>query len=269
MAKQRPIGVYDSGVGGLTVVRWLQQALPTEQVMYFGDTARVPYGGRPASEIIEFSRQILTFFLDLDVKFVIAACNTSSALALPVLNPGAPIPMMGVIRSGAQAAVVGTKGRRIGVIGTEGTVQSNAYGHALRAIDPDISVWEVACPKLVPLIEAGQWEGEAIEALLADYLSPLMDQKIDTLILGCTHYPFLLSSIERLLGPRVQIIDPGEATAQEATLRLRELDLVADEKRGENGFYVSGDPHQFRASALRLGYDHPVKHVDIERYAMG
>ncbi|NMB24670.1 MAG: glutamate racemase [Firmicutes bacterium] len=267
MAKERPIGVYDSGVGGLTVVRWLQQVLPMEQIIYFGDTARVPYGGRSSDEIVEFSRQILAFFLGKGVKFVIAACNTSSALALPLLVAEAPIPMMGVIYPGAKAAVTGVKGQRIGVIGTKATVESHAYGHALRDINPDIDVGEIACPELVPLVEAGEWEGERVDSLLVGYLSPLIKERIDTLILGCTHYPFLLPSIERILGPEVRVVDPGEATAQVAASRLRELGLLAKQRQGDDSFYVSGDPLGFRNTAFGLGYDYLVQAVDISRYA--
>lgn len=267
MAKERPVGVYDSGVGGLTVVRWLQQVLPGEQIIYFGDTARVPYGGRSSDEIIEFSRQILAFFLDKGVKFVIAACNTSSALALPHLDLRAPVPVMGVISPGAHAAVTGVKGQRIGVIGTKATVASHAYSHALRDINPDIDVWEVACPELVPLIEAGEWEGKRIDALLVTYLAPLIKEKIDTLILGCTHYPFVLPSIEEILGPKVRVIDPGEATAQVAAARLKELDLLARHRRGADNFYVSGDPMRFQNTAAKLGYDYLVQAVDINHYA--
>ncbi|NLK07898.1 MAG: glutamate racemase [Firmicutes bacterium] len=266
MERERPIGVYDSGVGGLTVVKWLRRKLPKEQILYFGDTARVPYGGRPPEEIIKFSRQILAFFVEKDVKFVIAACNTSSALALPSLIPNAPVPLMGVIGPGVKKAAVEVKGRRIGVIGTKGTVESRAYTEALQNVDPDIQVWETACPRLVPLVENGEWEGRQIETLLTEYLQPLLKHNIDTLILGCTHYPYLMTAIRAVLGNDIQIVDPGEAAAEEAVLELDRLGLLTHSKQGSDGFYVSGDPHVFGTIAKRLGYKADLEVVDINRY---
>ena len=268
LAKEHPIGVYDSGVGGLTVVHWLREVLPREQIVYFGDTARVPYGGRSSEEIIGFSRQILAFFREQGVKFVIAACNTSSALALPVVAPSSPIPMMGVIRAGAREALVTTRNQKIGVIGTQGTVESHAYSHALKKLEPGISVYEQACPKLVPLIEAGYREGDVVDSPLQEYLGPLAEHQIDTLILGCTHYPFIRPAIQRLLSPEVELIDPAEATAKEAEHRLSKLGLLSGEKQAEDCFFVSGNSTSFHASALRLGYTQRVEHVDIEKYTI-
>mgnify|MGYP001033808301 CR=1 FL=1 len=267
-ARQHPIGVYDSGVGGLTVVHWLREILPKERILYFGDTARVPYGGRTPGEIIEFSRQIVAFFQKQGVKFIIAACNTSSALALPVVAPISPIPIMGVIGAGAHRALEVTSNKKVGVIGTEATVESHAYAYALEELDPSVTVYERACPRLVPLIEAGHWEGEVVREPLRQYLTPLAKQDIDTLILGCTHYPFLLGSVQELLGPKVEIVDPAEATAKEAREKLGELDLWSLEKLGEDGYFVSGDPISFRASSARLGYTHGVEHVDITKYTI-
>ncbi|NLJ25341.1 MAG: glutamate racemase [Firmicutes bacterium] len=267
-ARQHPIGVYDSGVGGLTVVHWLREILPKERILYFGDTARVPYGGRTPGEIIEFSRQIVAFFQKQGVKFIIAACNTSSALALPVVAPISPIPIMGVIGAGAHRALEVTSNKKVGVIGTEATVESHAYAYALEELDPSVTVYERACPRLVPLIEAGHWEGEVVREPLRQYLTPLAKQDIDTLILGCTHYPFLLGSVQELLGPKVEIVDPAEATAKEAREKLGELDLWSLEKLGEDGYFVSGDPISFRASSARLGYTHRVEHVDITKYTI-
>ncbi len=267
-AKHRPIGVYDSGVGGLTVVRWLHKVLPDEQIIYFGDTARVPYGGRPRHELIEFSRQIVGFFRKQGVKFVIAACNTSSALALPVVKEEVDVPLMGVIGAGAREAVSVTRGKKIGVIGTEATVASRAYAQAVNELDPEISVYEQACPELVPLIEAGHRDGQIVEGPLKRYLMPLMGYSIDTLILGCTHYPYLLAPIKRLVGSDVEIVDPAEATAREARDRLEALELLSEKKAGEDFFFVSGDPRSFRAAAVQLGYTQRVEHVEIERYTI-
>jgi glutamate racemase len=268
VARQHPIGVYDSGVGGLTVVHWLREVLPREQIVYFGDTARVPYGGRPPEEIIRFSRQILAFFREQGVKFVIAACNTSSALALPVVAPSSPIPMMGVIGAGAREALAATKNNKIGVIGTQGTVESQAYTHTLRELESSVSIYEQACPKLVPLIEAGHSEGDMVDSPLKEYLGPLVEHQIDTLILGCTHYPFIRSAIERLLGSEVKIIDPAEATAKEAKQKLRDLGLLSGERQGEDSYFVSGNPASFYASSVQLGYTQRVEHVDIEKYTI-
>ena len=167
----------------------------------------------------------MAFFQKQGVKFIIAACNTSSALALPVVAPISPIPIMGVIGAGAHRALEVTSNKKVGVIGTEATVESHAYAYALEELDPSVTVYERACPRLVPLIEAGHWEGEVVREPLRQYLTPLAKQDIDTLILGCTHYPFLLESIQGLLGPEVKIVDPAEATAKEARERLEELDL--------------------------------------------
>ncbi len=267
-ARHRPIGVYDSGIGGLTVVGWLRKVLPEERILYFGDTARVPYGGRARGEIIEFSRQIVGFFLSQGVKFIIAACNTSSALALPVVAQETDVPLMGVIRAGAEAAVSATKAERIGVIGTQGTVNSRAYTEAVKKLAPDAFVREQACPELVPMIEAGYRDGEVVEELLYRYLQPLIDYRIDTLILGCTHYPYLLAPIRRLMGPDVKIVDPAEAVAREARNELQALGLLNEKKAGEDLFFVSGDPDRFQAAALQLGYTQRVEHVEIEQYSI-
>ena len=267
-AKHCPIGVYDSGVGGLTVVRWLYKVLPQERIIYFGDTARVPYGGRPRHELIEFSRQIMGFFRKQGVKFVIAACNTSSALALPVVAQESDVPLMGVIGAGAREAVSVTKTKRIGVIGTQATVASRAYACAVKELEPKASVYEQACPELVPLIEAGHRDGEIVEKPLKEYLQPLLERSIDTLILGCTHYPYLLVPIKRLAGPDVEIVDPAEATAREARDRLETLGLLSGKKAGEDLFFVSGDPESFHTAAVQLGYTQRVEHVEIERYTI-
>ena len=269
VARQHPLGGYDSGVGGLTVVHWLREILPQERIVYFGDTERVPYGGRLPEEIVAFSRQILGFLWEQGAKFVIAACNTSSAIALPVVAPEAPIPLLGMIEAGAKAALDATQNKRIGMIGTQATVKSHAYALALQQLEPSISVYEQACPELVPLIEAGHWEGNPIEHTLNKYLTPLAGHQIDTLILGCTHYPFLLSAIQQVLGQGVVVVDPAEATVWEAAHRLKELDLLSSEKSQEDRYFVSGDPRSFQASATRLGYTCQVEHVDVKKYSIG
>ena len=266
--KHRPIGVYDSGVGGLTVVRWLHRVLPQEQIVYFGDTARVPYGGRSRHELVEFSRQIVGILQEQGEKIVIAAYNTSSALALPVVAQEVDVPLMGVIGAGAREAVSVTKTKKIGVIGTQATVTSGAYARAVKELEPVTNVYEQACPELVPLIEGGHRDGEIVEKPLKRYLEPLLERNIDTLILGCTHYPYLLVPIKRLVGTGVEIVDPAEAAAREARDTLEVLGLLSEEKVGEDLFFVSGEPGTFRAAAVQLGYTQRVEHVEIERYTI-
>ncbi|MGE5708340.1 MAG: glutamate racemase, partial [Bacteroidota bacterium] len=189
MSKNRPIGLYDSGVGGLTVVREVFAQMPSERVLYFGDTLRVPYGSRSASELLQFNREILHFMVNQGVKLVLVACNTSCAVALPALRAEFSVPIMGIIDAGAQAAV-GT-GRRIGVIATEATIKSGAYDRAIKSLSPEATVLGQACPTLVPLVESGRWDGPEALEIIRDALLPLMGEKLDTLSLGCTHVPLL------------------------------------------------------------------------------
>lgn len=265
IAAERPIGVYDSGVGGLTVLRQMQQRLPAEQMVYFGDTARHPYGNRSVQEIVGFSRQALAFFLSLDAKLMVAACNTVSALALPVLAAEAPIPVIGVIKAGAKVAMAVTENKRIGIIGTNATVQSQAYTRALQMLDQKVQVWEEACPRLASLVEAGCWDGEPVETCLAKHLMPLVGHRIDTLILGCTHYPLVLPSIRQLLDPGVNIVDPAEAVAKDIYEELRCSNLLAEGKAQRYKLYVSGEPRDFQVMAGRFGYTNSVCQIDVER----
>jgi glutamate racemase len=248
----RPIGVFDSGIGGLTVVREIFRVLPEAPVLFFGDTARLPYGPKSAETVVRFSRQNTCFLLSRDVRFVVVACNTASSVALPALQAGSPVPVIGVIEPGARAAARATRNGTIGVIGTRGTVASGAYERALRAIDPSFRVVSAACPLLVPLAEEGWVDHPVTESVIREYLAPLLDRSIDTLILGCTHFPVLLAAIRRVAGEGVAIVD----SARETALALRAA-LPAEAGAGEvpvHRFCVSDVPHRFREEAeLFLG----------------
>jgi glutamate racemase len=208
-----PIGVFDSGIGGLTVVSELMRSLPYERILYVGDTARVPYGGKSAETVTRYGREISDLLISEGAKMIVVACNTASALALPSLSSDYSIPMIGVLEPGASAAVKATRNGRIGVIGTRATIASEAYSKAISRINPDLSVRAVACPLLVPLIEEGLLEDEITEMALRRYLSPMLHEEIDTLVLGCTHYPLLKKAIGRICGPGVALVDSAENCA--------------------------------------------------------
>lgn len=250
MRSAAPIGLYDSGLGGLSVVREVFRQLPHESIVYVGDTARVPYGGRTPSELLAFNREILKTLLATDVKAIVVACNTSSAIALPQLDAECPVPILGLIEAGARAAVA--QGRRIGIIATEATIRSRAHLDAIQALDFVGEVFPVSCPKLVPMIEAGIWEGPQAEAAVFEILSPLLDCKLDTLVLGCTHYPFVRQVIREILGPRVALIDPAEEAIHALGEILSAHHLLAPKTIPHHRLLVSGDPIDFYSSAHRL-----------------
>ena len=222
-----PIGVFDSGIGGLTVVAALRLTLPAEKILYLGDTARVPYGGKSPETVARYSKEISDILVSEGAKMVVVACNTASALAVPSLALSYPVPLVGVIEPGAAAAVLATRNGRIGVIGTKATIASDAYGKAIRALNPEVSVTAVACPLLVPLIEEGLFEDEVTRTVLRRYLEPLLRAGIDTLVLGCTHYPLLKRLFGRLCGKQVTLVDSAENCA----LAVRAL--LAPSGRGE------------------------------------
>ena len=208
-----PIGVFDSGIGGLTVVAALRRTLPGEKILYLGDTARVPYGGKSPETVTRYSKEISDLLVAEGAKMIVAACNTASALAVPSLSLSYPVPLVGVIEQGAAAAVLATRNGRIGVIATRATITSDAYGKAIKALDPAVSVTAVACPLLVPLIEEGLFDDDITRTMLRRYLEPLLRAGIDTLVLGCTHYPLLKSLIGRVCGKRVTLVDSAENCA--------------------------------------------------------
>lgn len=257
---QGAIGAFDSGVGGLTVLRELHRQLPNESILYFGDTARVPYGDRSAAEIIHFVRDILDWMQGQGVKAVVMACNTSSALALETVRQEYPFPILGIILPGARAAV--HEGKRIGVISTVATAKSHAYQRAIHEINPQVQVWEVGCPAFVPLIEQNQIYMPKAEAIARQYLQPLLDAQIDTLIYGCTHYPHLAPVIQKILPPSVRIVDPAVHVVAAAAQELDWLGLRSTTTRSSTRFCVSGSPDQFALlSAQWIGYMPNVEQV--------
>ena len=250
------IGVFDSGVGGLTVVRELFRKLPNEGIVYFGDTARLPYGTKSKQTIIRFSLENMIFLLKQKVKLVVVACNTSSSIALPVLEKNFKIPIIGVINPAVKEAVFSTRNKRIGVIGTQATINSNTYQRQIKKIDPKVKVFTCACPLFVPLVEEG-WLKEKITVDVAvKYLSPLKRTKIDTLILGCTHYPLLKPVINDIIGRGVRLIDSSEQTAIVTKQVLIKEGMLVNKKKSKDIFYVSDEPEVFRELAKRfLGYN--------------
>ena len=208
-----PIGVFDSGIGGLTVVSELRRALPQQRILYVGDTARVPYGGKSAETVTRYSREISDLLIAEGAKMIVVACNTASALAVPSIAPNYPVPMVGVLEPGAAAAVKATRSGRIGVIGTRATIASEAYTKAIARLNPELTINAIACPLLVPLIEEGLLDDEITEAVLRRYLTPMLKEGIDTLVLGCTHYPLLKGAIARICGHEVSLVDSAENCA--------------------------------------------------------
>jgi glutamate racemase len=243
---QKPIGVFDSGIGGLTVVHALQRELPNENIVYFGDTARVPYGPKSPQVVRGYAAQDVDFLLSQDVKMVVIACNTVSAVALDVVQKHAKMPVVGVIIPGAQAAITATTRKRVGVIGTIATVESNAYPNAIRQIDRQVQVFSRACPLFVPLAEEGWIDHKVTELVAKEYLFTFRLEKIDTLILGCTHYPVLRNAIRSVVEPNVTLIDSGSATAAEVSYVLDEHGLRnTSTERPNMQFYVSDLPARF------------------------
>ena len=226
-----PIGVFDSGIGGLTVVAALQDLLPSETIFYIGDTARVPYGGKSRKTVERYSIEIGGLLLAERAKIIVVACNTASALAVPRMKEIFKVPVQGVVAPGAVAAIQATRNKTIGVIGTRATVASGAYEHAINAIDPSAKVISAACPLLVPLIEEGMFEDDITDRILARCLTPLLDCGIDTLVLGCTHYPLLRAAIARATGPDVTLVDSAHNCALAVKALLESEHLTAPRDR--------------------------------------
>jgi len=265
---RRPVGIFDSGLGGLTVVKAIQKQLPSENLVYFGDTARIPYGSKSKDTIIHYTRQIIRFLLKKErVKVLVVACNTSSAWALKEVRREFDIPILGVINPGAQAAMEVTRNGRIGVIGTEGTIYSGAYPDAIHALNPHAQVFVQACPLLVPLVEEGKLSGLVTETVVREYLRPLLRSGVDTLLLGCTHYPLLKRVIQKIVGKKVRIVDSAEETAKSLKLNLEAYGADAPGKRLSR-FYVSDLSRKFKEHAQRfLGRSiHKVEKVFIEKF---
>ena len=269
---QRPIGVFDSGLGGLTAVHSLWRILPEEDLIYFGDTARVPYGGRSRETILKYARQDVRFLRSFDLKAILIACGTVTTTSLTTLQAENDLPMVGVVEPTCRRAALVTENKRVGMIATAASVRSGAYEAALRRLDPEIQVFCQACPLFVPLAEAGRIRrGDVvIETVAREYLAPLREAGVDTLILGCTHYPLLADVIGDVMGPGVALVSAGEESAFELKRMLKARGLRADENRqGETEFYVSDRVEDFeRTASLFLQEDlrHTARRIDIERY---
>lgn len=249
-----PIGIFDSGVGGLTVVRQIHRVLPGEDLVYLGDTARVPYGTKSPSTVVRFSCEDTQFLIQRNVKAVVVACNTASAWALPTLQKEFRVPIFGVILPGVRKALMKTRTHRIGVIATGATIRSKAYSNGLLARSDSIKVFARACPLLVPLVEEG-WTSHAVtRAVLREYLAPLRRHRIDTLILGCTHYPLLKPAIRAVVGPDVALIDSAESCAFYVKERLEHLELLCRNRRraGTIQPFVTDEPERFAELAKRF-----------------
>jgi len=250
VSESAPIGVFDSGIGGLTVAHAIMRRLPNESILYFGDTARVPYGPKSQETVRRYSREIATFLAGEGVKTLVVACNTATAHALPALRDDLSMPVIGVIEPGARAAVRATRSGHIGVIGTAGTIKSGAYERAIRAVDPSLRITTRACPLFVPLVEEGWVDNEATRLVAEEYLAPLLREQVDTVVLGCTHYPLLKPLLGEVLGSSVVMIDSAEETAIETAATLRERQLTGDlEAAPKHRFIASDDPLMF----LQLG----------------
>lgn len=261
-AQRSPIGVFDSGVGGLTVLRQIYKQLPNESIIYFGDTAHLPYGIRSQAEILQYVRAILNWMQQQRVKMVIMACNTSSALALENVRQEFNFPIMGVVLPGAKAAV--QMGKRIGVIATPATAKSNAYRQAMMEIKPDVQVWQVSCPEFVPLIEQNRIHDPYTTEVASAYLEPLLKQEIDTLIYGCTHYPLLAPVLRSLLPAHVKLVDPAVHVVTACAQNLDLLNIRNNHLPMPTRFAVSGCPQQFAQSGLQwLGYTPLVEKIHL------
>jgi len=253
MSNSRPIGIFDSGIGGLTVVRAIRHRLPAEDLIYFGDAARLPYGTKSEQTVMRFARQIADFLLHRDIKVLVVACNTVSAIALPSLIASLSVPVIGVIEPGVAGAVRRTKNGCIGVIGTLATIESNAYSQALHRQNPALDVISVACPFFVPLAEEGLLDGPIAEAIAHRYLDTFVSAGIDTLILGCTHYPFLAPVIQKVVGENVVLIDSGIETAEVLATLLGESQMASASSHGGRLTVLLTDlPRRFREIGARF-----------------
>nr|WP_281169474.1 glutamate racemase [Enterococcus caccae] len=245
------IGFIDSGVGGLTVVKEAMKQLPNERLIYLGDTARCPYGPRPAEQVVQFTWELTNFLLEKNIKMLVIACNTATAVALEEIKTKLDIPVVGVILPGTRAALKATKSNRIGIIGTAGTIKSSAYEKALKSKAPNTFVSSLACPKFVPIVESNEFHSSVAKKVVSETLNPLQLKKLDTLILGCTHYPLLRPLIQNVMGSHVKLIDSGAETVGEVSMLLDYFDIAntPQYKNEANEFYTTGSAKMFKAIA--------------------
>ena len=264
MSSNAPIGVFDSGIGGMTVVRELMGQLPNEQIIYYGDTARVPYGNKSAETVINYSRQITDFLITKGVKAIVIACNTASALALETLRNEFDLPIIGVVKPGAKAAAEATRNGNIGVIATRATINSGIYEDFLHKTNPEIHVYKQACPLFVPLVEEGWIDDPITDRIIHRYLDGLVNHGIDSLVLGCTHYPLLRHRIQEAVGESVTLVNPAYETAKAFKYVLEENNLLNDcAAAPAHEFYVSDSPTQFLDFANSI-----LHHTQIETAAV-
>lgn len=265
MSGDAAIGIFDSGIGGLTVYQQIATLLPAENLIYLGDTARCPYGTKSYDVVTQYACENSDFLAERNIKMLVVACNTASAVALMALQERYAIPVIGVIQPGASAAVRLSRNKKIGVIGTEATIASGAYTKALRALDPSLEIYTRACPLLVPLVEEGWVENEVAHSTVATYLSSLKQSGIDTLILGCTHYPLLKKTIAAYLGEHVQLIDSAEETAKVVSATLSDDHRTQLNGPGRGSFFVTDSPDQFIKVGARFLGDVVESAVRLER----
>lgn len=269
MSSKAPIGVFDSGVGGLTVVREIMNQLPGESIIYFGDTARLPYGSKSANTIIKYTRQIVRFLRDNSVKAIVVACNTASALALETVKNEVDIPMIGVVKPGAKVAANTSRNGKIGVIGTEGTIRSEIYNDYIKKVNGHIEVYSKPCPLLVPLVEEGLIDDPITRDMIGRYTKDIIEKDIDTLVLGCTHYPLLRKTIQSVIGEQISLVNPAYETAKALNDILIANGLKNDEiVKKDHKFYVSDGAEKFMkfAKSILPCEVVEIKDVNIENY---
>ena len=263
--KDSPVGVFDSGIGGLTVLQRIMEALPRENTVYLGDTARSPYGTKSAETVLRYSFENSDFLIQKGVKLVVVACNTSTAIALEALKESLSIPVVGVIEPGVKRALEKTSSKRIGVIGTEATIQRGAYTRALKALDSGVEVYSRSCPLFVPLVEEGWLDHPVVNMTVESYLGSLKQSGIDTLILGCTHYPLLKKAIRKFMGRGVELVDSAEETAKAVGAILRQRSLGRTRGKGSASFFVTDVPDRFVKVGRRFLGEKVDSAVRIER----
>jgi glutamate racemase len=261
--KDKPIGVFDSGIGGLTVLKEIVKEMPSEGTIYLGDTARVPYGIRSPETVIRYSLENTRFLFSKDIKFLVVACNTASSVSLDKIKSVVPIPVIGVIEPGAKAAVKATRNKKIGIIGTEATVRSNSYTRLIKALDKDVEVSGLPCPLFVPLVEEGWIDGEITTLIAEKYLKEMKNKDIDTLVLGCTHYPLLKKVISKVMGESLSLIDSAVEVARDVRTILETSGLNRkQEAPPPREFYVTDSPSRFVKVGERF-LEHKIEHIEL------
>ncbi len=259
------IGIFDSGFGGLTIMRAMMQVLPKENMIYFGDTARLPYGNKSAETVLRYSVENTSFLIEQGIKLLVVACNTACTAALEHLQKKCSIPVIGMIQAGVEQVLQSSKQGKIAILGTRATIQSGVYQQQIQLVLPNAQITAISCPLFVPLVEEGYIDHPLTQASIQEYLGPLRRKEVDTVLLGCTHYPLLASMIQKELGPQVSLIDPAIGCAEKVRLLLEKLELHNQgENRPQYEFYVSDDPEKFRLLGKTF-LNHPIEHVQSKK----